>query len=343
MPPRSGGILKERAMFNKVQNYIKAHVDIETETPHILLGLSGGPDSVFLLYFLKKLRDKNLVKLSAAHLNHGWRKEADSEEEFCKNLCEKLGIKLYAQKAQNLDLKTKPNGFKPNGSKEELGRLLRRHFFEQIKKNNGIDYIALAHHQQDQQETFFIRLIRGCSLSGLTSIKPVQSNYIRPLLTTSKSEILKFLDENKICYVCDQSNQSQDFLRNRIRKHVLPALRAVDPRFDQKFESSLEALEQENILLQDITNQAYKSVFEQNSGLNPPVVGNKKKFMGLPSVLQKRIIIDWLCNENVQFRPSTGFLDEIIRFLASERGGTHNLHDGWHIKKKQDSFWILTD
>lgn len=333
-------------MLNKIRTYIKTHIDPklekpilddsvrpQTHVPHILVGLSGGPDSMFLLHVLKNLADDGLISLSAAHLNHGWRPEADSEEDFCKKACEKLEIPCFTDRIKNLSVECKPNG-----SKEEMGRTFRRHFFSKIKDQIGADYVALAHHQQDQQETFFIRLIRGCSLSGLTAIKPVQSFYIRPLLKISKPEILEYLKKSNIGYVVDESNSSDDFLRNRIRKYIIPALSQADPRFCQKFQTSLDALEQENGLLDEVCDKAFENTFiRPESG---KLTANKKSFMALNQAMQKRVLIKWLCAEQVPFRPSTGLLEEIMTFISSDRGGTHHMHQDWLIKKQKQQFWI---
>jgi len=318
-------------MIYKIKKYIEIHINpkigknLLTDKIKLVVGLSGGPDSVFLMHLLNKFKN---LKIIAAHLNHGWRKEADQDEKFCKKLCENLGIELIAEHAKNLD-----SEIKPNGSKEEIGRKLRRQFFEKILKDSNSDFIALAHHQQDQQETFFMRLIRGCSLSGLTSMNSVQGFYIRPLLETSKDEILNHLHENKIEYVTDSTNYSEDFLRNRIRMKVIPAIKEIDSRFDKKFETSMNLLKKENDFLQKLTEESYKEIFEENKG-------DRKKFLDLDSVLQKRLLIFWLSQEKVKFSPSLSHIEEIIRFLSHERGGSHQVHEEWNINKKSNSFWL---
>jgi len=337
-------------MFQKITKYLQTHIDPELnkKIPHVLLGLSGGPDSVFLLYFFKHLVEQNKITLTAAHLNHGWRKESCDDEEFCKSLCDKLHIPLVIEHAKNL---THNTGVKVAhaGSLEEMGRKLRQKFFSQARLALQADCIALAHHKQDQLETFFIRLIRGTSLDGLTAIKPVQMIqsclYIRPLLLISKKDILEYLHKNNILYVCDSTNNSNDFLRNRIRHQVIPALQNIDPRFEQKFETTLKNLTHENEFLQDLSQQAFKNtfVFHKNSGLNPPTacfIGNKSSFKELAKPLQKRVVIDWLKRENAHFIPSNGLLEEIIRFVCSERGGSHQITSYWQIKKQQKKFWI---
>lgn len=341
-------------MLKKIDKYINTHINPQLkkkigmipttvgveEIPHIIVGFSGGPDSMFLLHYLKNLEEKFFLRLSAAHLNHGWRKESDEDEVFCKNICKKLKIPIFTGHAEQIKKRFLEHKKLPSGSKEELGRLLRRHFLQKVKKECGADYIALAHHQQDQQETFFIRLIRGCSLSGLTSIKPVQDNFVRPLLKTSKEEIVSFLEKNKIEYLIDATNESEDFLRNRIRKFVIPALKKTDPRFDKKFETSLESLEQEHNLLQSITQEAFNKSFTKGEKISDTYVSNRHKFCDFDLALQKRLLIRWLCLEKVPFSPSTRFLKEIINFLVSNRGGSHQMNQTWLIKKQQQNFWI---
>ena len=318
-------------MINKIKKYIETNINpkiwenLLTDKFKLVIGLSGGPDSVFLLNFLNSFKN---IEIIAAHLNHGWRKEADQDEMFCKNLCEKLGIEFISEHAKDLDAK-----IKLNGSKEEIGRKLRRQFFEKVLKEHDADYIALAHHQQDQQETFFMRLIRGCSLSGLTSMKSVQGLYIRPLLEISKDEILNYLHENKIEYVIDLTNYSEDFLRNRIRMKVIPALKEVDHRFDKKFETSLNLLKEEDEFLQKLTEESHEKIFTDSKG-------NRTIFLNLHPIIQRRLLIFWLTKEKVKFSPSLSHIDEIIRFLSHERGGSHQIHEDWKIIKKCNLFWV---
>ena len=279
-------------IFEKIKTEIEQI--LTARKPKILLGLSGGPDSVFLFHFLKKLHQETKIDLIAAHLDHGWRKESAEDEKFCSNLCKEYGIQLFSTNANNL-----VSDFKFNGSKEELGRKLRRTFLENVAKEQNADFIALAHHLQDQQETFFWRIIRGTTLSGLTCMKQLENQYLRPLLNIPKNEILNYLDQNKIEYLVDQTNTSDNYLRNRIRKYVLPAMQQCDERFDQKFESSLKHLQEEENFLKRITQQIFEQIFKRNKALK--FVGNLKTFQELDIVLQKRILMFWLIKEKIGF------------------------------------------
>ena len=146
------------------------------ESSKIILGLSGGPDSIYLLHKLASLRNTGTIKeLIAAHLDHEWRQDSAKDVAFCKQACKSLNVPFVSKKLSELNLSFK-------GSPEEIGRNARRYFLEQIRTKHNADLIALGHHLQDQEETFFIRLIRGTSLSGLCAMWPKKGFYIRPLL-----------------------------------------------------------------------------------------------------------------------------------------------------------------
>lgn len=302
------------------------------EGTRVILGLSGGPDSVFLLHYFAPLHEQKKIHLIAAHLDHQWRADSHKDVEFCLKTTAALNIKLIAAKASELGLQ-----FKFKGSKEELGRSMRRHFLQQVCQQEGADVIALAHQAQDQEETFFIRLLRGSSLSGLTAMRPQQGMYIRPLLATSRQEIVNYLDAHHIDYLIDPSNESDLFLRNRIRNTILPALRKVDARFDNNFARTLAQLQEAEDFFIDLTI----NTLEQISSLqDSKLIVSTQKFNILPLILKKRVLIAWLCHEKVPFTPSDKFLNEIIKFLAQQPGKTHQLHPTWSIQKNKQKALI---
>ncbi len=320
-------------LFKKIETNIKNIIEKKLK---IILGLSGGPDSIFLFHFLKYLHDQNKITLIAAHLDHGWRKESIEDVKFCQSLCNKNNIPLIHEHANNLCA-----NLKFNGSKEELGRKLRRTFFENVLKKEKADFVALGHHQQDQQETFFWRIIRGSSLCGLTCMKKTDSFYIRPLLNINKQEILNYLEENKIKYLIDKTNNSDCFLRNRIRKYVLPAIQKADDRFNAKFESTIKHLQEEELFLKKLTHNSFETVFTKKLKAEQLLYcGNLKSFLNIDKVLQKRILIYWLNKEKVTFSASDKYFNEILRFLSNTRGGSHQLYLSWKLNKKKNLFWI---
>lgn len=300
----------------------------------IIIGLSGGADSVYLLYQLAKLQDEKKLTLYAVHLDHEWRKESHLDAAFCAELCKDLNITFITKKASELDFIPQKNG-----SKEDIGRQLRRYFFEKIRKDYNADAIALAHHQDDQLETFFIRLSRGSSLEGLCGIKEKTDYYIRPLLNISKNEILDFFKKNNYSYKEDFTNSSYNYLRNRIRHKALPALQECDDRFAKKCLESITQLQNAETFLKDYVDKIYTDITYYDSKQNVLILDTKKLLI-LNLYIQKRIIQKWLIEHSVSFSSSNNFLNEIIRFIQSKNGGSHQLAKSWKIIKKQSKIFI---
>jgi tRNA(Ile)-lysidine synthase len=319
--------LSETWMYKKIVAFSNQY-DLIPDNTTIIIGLSGGPDSVFLLYFLKHLQKEKNLTLIAAHLNHEWRADAQKDEQFCSRLAENLEVDYVSDIASNFSTTEKFDG-----SKEEFARRLRRKFFNSVAEVYHAQVIALGHHLDDQEETFFIRLIRGSSLSGLTCMKPKDGPYVRPLLEVLKKDIVAWLDEHHCEYLIDPTNVSQEFLRNRIRAHVIPALRDSDVRFDKNFLSTLLKLQDADSFLEQLTDDIYKAI-SQESGLNI------KHLLSFDPYIQKRLLIKWLINANVQFTPQDAFFNEIIRFLQQPGNKTHAVHNAWCIKKMDNIAFI---
>lgn len=298
-------------------------LDLISNESTIVVGLSGGPDSVFLLHYLASLRQEKNLKLIAAHLDHGWRAESAQDAQFCQQLTGTYKVPLITKNLKDLE-----PSFRSNGSKEELGRKARRAFFGQVAKEHDAHTIALAHHANDQMETFFLRLIRGASLTGLAAIKPQEGLYIRPLLQISKQEILDYLQSHQIPYVIDASNQSDDYLRNRIRNSVIPALKNCDNRFEKNFAATHAKLVETEEFLQQFCSKGLKEMSDENNSLDV------QKLLALHPVICNRILIKWLIMHHVPFTPSQGLLDEIRRFLENSKNNTHLLHQKWCLIKK---------
>jgi tRNA(Ile)-lysidine synthetase-like protein len=332
-------------MFEKIKIETEKLISAEAQKrgivtiPRVILGLSGGSDSVFLFYLLQTLAVQGKLELFAAHLDHGWRQDSSLDAHFCQQLCEAYTIPLVSEHAHNI-----PLAIKFNGSHEEVGRKLRRYFFEKTREQFDAHFIALAHHQQDQQETFFMRLLRGSSLAGLSCMAPVEGYYLRPLLKIAKNTMLDYLYSNRFEYVQDPTNSSPAYLRNKIRMFVLPALKSCDERFDQKFESTLQHLRTEHEFLDNLTQELFVTFFipqKACAGQKAYFLGSCVYMNGIDKVMRRRLIIYWLVQEKVSFQPSEGFLHEIDRFLSSSHGGTHALSCSWKIVKKQHQFWIV--
>lgn len=306
----------------------------------VVLGLSGGPDSVFLLNQLVTLQKNYNFQIIAAHLDHEWHSNSHQAREFCAKLCLELGIDFQSKQKLIFVAKTISQlDFKPKqtGSQEDLGRQYRRYFFEQLAAEYTPAKIWLAHHLDDQIETFILRLIRGASLTGLTGIKTHNGLYIHPLLQLTKLDILNYLETNKINYFIDPTNSSLDYLRNKIRQTVLPALYQADPRFQQNFTRSLTKLQDSELFITQNTHKIYQKIITSEYQLD------LNKFKTLENYLQTRVLLHWLCQAGVKFTVSEKFLAEILRFLQHPNPTKSHQLGTWQISKKSGLAQISSD
>ncbi len=318
-------------LIEQINQFITKHNLIPVNTK-IILGLSGGADSTFLFHLLAEKHRNGTISLVAAHLDHEWRNDSYKDEQFCREMARKLNIPYISAKNSELGVTEKFNG-----SREELARKMRRHFFKVVCKDYKADSIALAHHLQDQQETLFIRLIRGATLTGLTAMRPKHGNYIRPLLEVNKNDIINYLHTHNIEYINDPSNESPAFLRNRIRHTVLPSLQACDQRFDANFLMTLNRLKDTEQFLQ----QHAKKILEQISYTENNIVSvDLKQFLALDAVIQYRLLMNWFEQTSVPFPPTQAFLDEIIRFFKQPGSKEHQIHEQWSLVKKKEMVHI---
>lgn len=299
----------------------------------LIVGLSGGPDSVCLLHLLAQLKDNLNLKIIAAHLDHGWRQESTSDAIWCQDWCNAMNIPIVVQTASSLAYEPKYNG-----SKEDLGRKLRRHFFESVAQKYQAQAIMLAHHLDDQIETFFIRLLRGSSTAGLTSMKQQDGLYLRPLLLFSKQEILHYLATHELSFLVDASNQSNAFLRNRIRNDLLPTLSTIDSRWPHTIPNCINQLQQTNDFVESQAQSVRTAIA---SPINHNMI-NIDAFLKQHIVIQHKIVLTLMIEQQIPFTPSTGLFSEIIRFLKSTKHSQHVFLQTYLIIKKQGYFYFST-
>lgn len=206
-------------MLRKVQAYVETCQMLKREDK-IVVGVSGGADSVCLLFVLIELQKKYGFEMVAVHINHGLRgEEAKRDEEYVKRICEENSIPALVY-FENVELLAK----KRKQSIEEAGRDIRREIFMKVSKEQGGTKIALAHHKNDNAETMLLNLARGTGLQGLGGMQPINGMYIRPLLCVTRREIEEYLKGKAISYCMDTSNKSDCYTRNRIRNKILPLL-----------------------------------------------------------------------------------------------------------------------
>lgn len=298
----------------------------------VVLGFSGGPDSVFLAHVLMSIQQNIPFSLHIAHLDHGWRPTASKDAEFCSQFTQKNNIHSTIGSACDFS-----STLKFNGSKEDLARNIRKAFFKKVMIDTQSDLLALAHHADDQIETFFIRMIRGATISGLKSMLLKDGHIIRPLLPISKKEILHFLNENNIPYCTDETNSSDLFLRNRLRNKVIPAFKEADTRFQQNSLRTIDHLIEVEAYLVKHTQTMFTTIsFFSNYQLMIDI----QKLILADLFMQRRLIMHWLITEKVAFNPSEKIILEILRFLQNKKAATHTIYT-WTIHKKNLFAWII--
>ncbi len=195
----------------------------------VLVALSGGADSVFLLLALLDASKTIGFEVAACHVEHGIRGKASLDDmNFCESLCNGLDIKFYAKSFDVVSISKKQKI-----SVEAAGRKVRYDYFDEIIKDYGYTLVATAHHKDDKIETILMNILRGCGLRGFMGIDFKNGNIIRPLLNISKREILDYCRENSVSYCTDETNYDTEYTRNKIRHVLLPNLREFNPSLDE--------------------------------------------------------------------------------------------------------------
>lgn len=216
--------------LQKVKRYVTENKIFEG-CSMVIAGVSGGPDSMTMLHILNQIRKKENMELKVVHVNHGIRgAEADRDQKLVEDICTQWGIacSVYAYDVPQLAQKWKLG-------LEETGRKVRRQAFASEKEKSGFSSseikIALAHNRNDVAETMLHHLARGTGIRGLTSLKPVNAEFVHPLLCLERREIVDYIKENEIPSITDSSNLEDEYTRNRIRRHLLPIMeKEINPR-----------------------------------------------------------------------------------------------------------------
>ena len=254
-----------RRLFEGFEKYNRRHGLIQ-KNDRVVLGLSGGPDSVALLLLLLKLKNKYSLRLSAAHLNHHLSSARSSGHEiFSEKLAHRLGVVFY-KKSVNI----KSVARRRRQSLEETGREERYRFFAHVAKKTGSNKIATAHTLDDQAETILMRLARGCGLRGLSGIPARRQEgvfqIIRPLIGVSKKDILAFLKETGQPFYQDPSNFKDVYTRNRVRNRLIPWIeKNLNPQIKEGLSDLGQICAQTQELVDDLAGRALKSCLKKRT------------------------------------------------------------------------------
>lgn len=266
----------------------------------IVIGVSGGPDSICLLHTLNELKEKLNFKIYVAHINHMIRDEADEETKYVENFCKSIGVECFVEKidvikiARELKMGT-----------EEAGRKIRYDFFENVLKNTNSNKIATAHNNNDKAETIIMNILRGSGTAGLKGLEPIRENkFIKPLIETSREEIEAYCKEYNLEPRIDKSNSENIYTRNKIRNIVIPYIKKeFNPNILKTIDRLSEVITEENEYLNKITEKAFNEIIikiashcdankeatckEENRG----IILDLRKFNQLELVIKRRIIL----------------------------------------------------
>ena len=275
-------------MLNKLLCFLRQHQMVQPEDT-VICAVSGGADSMALLFAMYLMREKLHIRLEAAHFNHGLRgPESDRDEAFVRQFCDRYEIPLHCERGA---VEPGPKGL------EAAAREARYRFLESLSGK-----IATAHTADDNAETVLMHLVRGTGLKGLGGITPVRGKVIRPMLTVTRREVLAFLEEYHVTYVTDSTNEEDDFLRNRLRHRVMPLLQQENPRLSENISAMALQLRQDEQALQILAGEEL-----------PPV----SQLRQLPDALQSRRIAAFLVRSGVK-EPERSHIDQARSLVYSD-------------------------
>lgn len=275
-------------MKNKVLETIKKYNLIE-KGDKLVLGVSGGPDSIAMLNILNEIKMDEKIDLNfnivVAHINHMIRKEATEDEKFVQDFCKKKDIEFYSK---SIDVQKLANNNKIGI--EEAGRNARYEFFDEILKKTKSNKVAIAHNKNDKAETIIMNIMRGSGILGLKGMDTKREKYIRPLIECERVEIEKYCEEQKLNPRIDKTNFENEYTRNKIRNVVIPYIKK---EFNPNIISTLDRLselvrEEEEYIEKQVKNIYDSLLIEEDKN---QIVLDLKRFNQLEKVIKSKIIL----------------------------------------------------
>lgn len=271
----------------KFLNTIKEH-NLINSGDKIVIGVSGGPDSITLLTCMNKYKDKLGCEIIVAHVNHLIRKDSTDDEKYVEKICENSQIKFYKKRIEILKLAEEQK----KGT-EEVGRIERYKFFDEVAKEEGANKIAIAHNMNDNAETMLLNLIRGTGMNGLEGIQPVEyKKYIRPLINCSRDEIEAYCDKYNLKPRIDSTNKENIYKRNIIRNKLIVELKELNPNIVETLSRTSKIIRAEN---EYIVKQAKKifeeiAIYNKNQKELGKIEFEVKNFNTLDEVIKQKIV-----------------------------------------------------
>ena len=306
-------------MILEVEKFLKKY---NIKNKNVIVGFSGGPDSVAMAFLLSKLANKYNLALTLAYFNHNWRpKEAKEEEKFSLEFAKKINAKFYSETAPDDSIKS-----------EENARELRYSFFERVMEKYDSDTVFLAHNKNDNIETALYRFIKGTGIAGLCSIPEVRGNFYRPLLKTSKEDILKFLKENNLDYKIDSSNDDVKYKRNLIRKEILPLFEQINPNYLNNIENLIKNSIANREIVENELSKFKEEIIEENSF-------NREKYLSQTKALRYEFLNDFI-GDNLKCRNFKN-IQKIDDFILENKSSQISINRNLFLKIKKNKIFYV--
>lgn len=255
----------EEKFLNTVRDY-----NLIESRDVIVVGVSGGPDSITLLTCLNKYKEKFNYKIIVAHINHLIRKDSTEDEQFVENYCKKNDIPIFIKRA-----KVEEIAKKQKRGTEETGRKIRYDFFNEVLEKNNANKIAIAHNMNDNAETMILNLIRGTGLQGLEGIRPRNNNIIRPLINCKREEIESYCKKNNLNPRIDSTNSENIYRRNIIRNEILPSLKQINPNIVETLSRTTKIIRENNTYIKKSSQEIFEKI---------AIIGNEEKSENLNDI-----------------------------------------------------------
>lgn len=287
----------------------------------IVLGVSGGPDSICMLDMMRELKEEKNInfEIYVAHVNHMIREEAIEDEKYVQNYCLKHNIKFFVKR---VDVQKIAND-KKIGT-EEAGRKVRYDFFEEVLQKTGSNKIAIAHNKNDKIETIIMHLLRGSGLSGLKGIEPIRDNkYIRPLIECERQEIEQYCEDRKLQPRIDKTNFENEYTRNKIRNIVIPYIKKeFNPNIIQTLSRLSEVATDESNYIDLQTQKIYNKLLIEKS--DKQIILKLKEFNQQENVIQKRLVLKTIKELNGSTdRIEKIHIEDIIKLCTNNIGNKY--------------------
>ena len=287
----------------------------------IVLGVSGGPDSICMLDMMRELKEEKNInfEIYVAHVNHMIREEAIEDEKYVQNYCLKHNIKFFVKR---VDVQKIAND-KKIGT-EEAGRKVRYDFFEEVLQKTGSNKIAIAHNKNDKIETIIMHLLRGSGLSGLKGIEPIRDNkYIRPLIECERREIEQYCEDKKLQPRIDKTNFENEYTRNKIRNIVIPYIKKeFNPNIIQTLSRLSQVATDESNYIDLQTQKIYNKLLIERT--DKQITLKLKEFNQQENVIQKRLVLKTIKELNGSTdRIEKIHIEDIIKLCTNNIGNKY--------------------